>query len=397
MRLARRVQNIKESPTLAITAKAKMMKTRGIDVISFGAGEPDFDTPKHIKHAAIRAIDEGFTKYTQVGGIDELKDAIIEKFRKDNELRYTREEILVSCGGKHSFFNLCQALFEEGDEVIIPSPYWVSYPVMVSMTGATPVIVSIYEDKGFKMTHEEFEKNITTATKALVINNPSNPTGAVYSAEELRAIADVAVRNNIPIISDEIYEKLCYDDSHFISIASISDDVKRQTVVLNGVSKAYSMTGWRIGYAAGSKELIKAMTNIQSQSTSNASSISQKAAVEALCGAQDTVVEMLREFDGRRRFMVDGLNSIDGISCIMPAGAFYVFPNISAFFKKTYKGKVIEGSIEFAEFLIDVAEVAVVPGEAFGADGYVRLSYATSMENIEKGIKRIAEAVKRLE
>ncbi|MEE9591735.1 MAG: pyridoxal phosphate-dependent aminotransferase [Thermodesulfobacteriota bacterium] len=397
MRLARRVQNIKESPTLAITAKAKMMKARGINIISFGAGEPDFDTPRHIKDAAIRAIDEGFTKYTQVGGIDELKDAIIEKFREDNDLQYTREEVLVSCGGKHSFFNLCQALFEEGNEVIIPSPYWVSYPVMVSMAGATPVIVPTREDKGFRMTHEEFDKSITPATKALVINSPSNPTGVVYSAEELMAIAEIAVKNNISIISDEIYEKLCYDDSHFISMASISDNVKRQTVVLNGVSKAYSMTGWRIGYAAGSKELIKAMTNIQSQSTSNPSSISQKAAVEALCGAQDTIVEMLREFDKRRRFMVDGLNSIEGITCIMPAGAFYVFPNISAFFKRSYKGKVIGGSIEFTDFLIDVAEVAVVPGGAFGAEGHVRLSYAMSMENIEEGIKRIAEAVRRLE
>jgi aspartate aminotransferase len=397
MRLARRVQNIKESPTLAVTAKAKMMKAKGINVIAFGAGEPDFDTPRHIKYAAIRAIEEGFTKYTQVGGIDELKDAIIERFRKDSDLQYTREEILVSCGGKHSFFNLCQALFEEGNDVIIPSPYWVSYPVMVGMTGATPVIVPTCEDKGFRMTPEEFDKSITPATKALIINSPSNPTGVVYSADELKAIADIAVKNNIFIISDEIYEKLCYDDSHFISMASISKDVKRQTVVLNGVSKAYSMTGWRIGYAAGSKELIKAMTNIQSQSTSNPSSISQKAAVEALCGVQDTVVEMLREFDRRRRFMVDGLNSIEGITCIMPAGAFYVFPNISAFLKRSYKGKVIRGSIEFAEYLIDVAEVAVVPGEAFGTEGHVRLSYATSMENIEEGIKRIAEAVRRLE
>ncbi|HLA51283.1 MAG TPA: pyridoxal phosphate-dependent aminotransferase [Thermodesulfobacteriota bacterium] len=397
LKLAKRIQDVKESPTLAITAKAKAMKAKGWDVIDFGAGEPDFDTPDNIKEAAIKAIKAGFTKYTAVGGTDELKDAVINKFKKDNGLDYTRDEILVSCGGKQSFFNLSLAFFEKGDEVIIPAPYWVSYPVMVAISGATPVILPAREENGFKITLDEFENAITSSTKAVVINSPSNPTGVAYMPEELKAIADVAVKKGVFIISDEIYEKLCYDNHPFISVASFSEEIKRQTIVLNGVSKTYSMTGWRIGYAAGPKELIKAMTNIQSQSTSNPTSISQKAAVEALNGPQEKVEEMRTEFDKRRKVIVHGLNAIKGIRCMLPPGSFYLFPNISRLLKKRFDEKVIKTSGDIAEFLLDEAEVAVVPGEAFGCDGHIRLSYATSMENIKEGLKRIEDAVKKLE
>ncbi len=397
MRLAKRVQNLKESPTLAVTAKAKTMKAKGWDIISFGAGEPDCDTPDNIKEEAIRSIEEGFTKYTKVGGIDELKDAIIEKFRRDNGLRYSMDEILVSCGGKHSFFNLCQALVEEGDEVIIPAPYWVSYPAIVRIAGGTPVIVPTNEDGGFRMTPEMFESHITPATKAVIINSPSNPTGAVYSVDELEAIAEVAVRMGVLVVSDEIYEKLCYDGTSHVSIASLSREMKGMSIVLNGVSKAYSMTGWRIGYAAGPKRLIKAMTDIQSQSTSNPTSISQKAAAEAIRGPQDSVLKMREGFKRRRKVVVDGLNSIDGVSCMEPAGAFYVFPNIAGFLSKRYNGTAVNNSVDFANFLLDEAEIAVVPGVAFGAEGHIRISYAVSMEDVEEGIKRMREAVDRLE
>jgi len=397
IKLAKRMDEVKESATLAITAKAKSMKAKGWDVIDFGAGEPDFDTPDNIKEAAIKAIKSGFTKYTAVGGIDELKDAIIEKFKRDNNLNYTREEILVSCGGKQSFFNLSLAFFEKGDEVIIPAPYWVSYPVMVAISGAKPVIIEEREDNGFKITPEEFSDAITGSTKAIVINSPSNPTGAAYTPDELKEIADIAVKKGVFLVSDEIYEKLCYDNHPFVSIASFSEEVKRQTIVLNGVSKTYSMTGWRIGYAAGPKGLIKAMTNIQSQSTSNPTSISQKAAVEAIKGPQDTVDKMVTEFDKRRKIIVDGLNAIKGIRCLLPPGSFYVFPNISRFLKKRFNGKIINTSADFADFLLEEAEVAVVPGEAFGGEGHIRMAYATSMENIKEGLKRIEEAVTKLE
>lgn len=397
IKLAKRMDDVKESPTLAITAKAKAMKAKGWDVIDFGAGEPDFDTPVNIKDAAIKAIKAGFTKYTAVGGTDELKDAIIEKFKRDNNLIYTRENILVSCGGKQSFFNLSLAFFEKGDEVIIPAPYWVSYPVMVAISGATPVILPGREENGFKITPDEFIDAITPATKAIVINSPSNPTGAAYTPEELKALADVAVKKGVFIISDEIYEKLCYDNHPFVSIASFSDEIKKQTIALNGVSKTYSMTGWRIGYAAGPKELIKAMTNIQSQSTSNPTSISQKAAVEALNGTQDAAEKMRVEFDKRRKVIVSGLNEIKGVRCLLPPGSFYVFPNVSKLLKKRFKGKAIHTSADLADFLLEEAEVAVVPGEAFGGEGHIRLAYATSMENIKEGLKRIGEAVKELE
>jgi len=362
LELSKRVQAIKPSPTLAVTARAAKLKAEGKDIIGLGAGEPDFDTPQHIKDAAIAAINRGFTKYTAVGGTPSLKQAVITKFKRDNGLDYTAKQILVSCGGKQSFFNLALAVINPGDEVIIPAPYWVSYPVMVAISGAKPVIINGREENGFKITPDEFEDAITPATKAIVINSPSNPTGAAYLPEELKAIADMAVKKGVFIISDEIYEKLCYDNHPFISMASFSDEIKRQTIVLNGVSKTYSMTGWRIGYAAGPKELIKAMTNIQSQSTSNPTSISQKAAVEALNGPQDTVEEMRVEFDKRRKAMVNNLNAIKGIRCMLPPGSFYVFPNIAKLLKKRFNGKAINSSADLAEFLLEVAEVAVVPG-----------------------------------
>lgn len=397
MKLSKRAMNIKESPTMAVTAKAKAMKQRGFDIIDFGVGEPDFDTPENIKDAAIKAIKDGFTKYTAVGGTDELKDAIIEKFKRDNDLVYARNEILVSCGGKHSIFNLCMAMFDEGDEVIIPAPYWVSYPEMVALAGAEPVIVPSREDRDFKITAGDINEYISPATKAVIINSPSNPTGSAYTPDELKLIADVCLKKGIFIISDEIYEKLVYDNHPFVSIASFSEDVKKQTIVLNGVSKTYAMTGWRIGYAAGPKELIKAMADIQSQSTSNPTSISQKAAVEALNGPQDAVAKMAEEFDKRRKVIVEGLNNIKGVKCILPKGAFYVFPNIRRLLNKRFGDKVIKTSTDLADFLLEQAEAAVVPGDAFGASSHIRLSYATSMENIKEGLKRIQEAVLKLE
>lgn len=397
MKLSKRALNIKESPTMAVTAKAKAMKQRGFDIIDFGVGEPDFDTPENIKEAGIKAIKDGFTKYTAVGGIDELKDAIIEKFKRDNDLVYARNEILVSCGGKHSIFNLCMAMFEQGDEVLIPAPYWVSYPEMVALAGAEPVIIPSREDRDFKITAGDLNEYISPATKAVIINSPSNPTGSAYTPDELKLIADVALKKGIFIISDEIYEKLCYDNHPFVSIASFSEDVKKQTIVLNGVSKTYAMTGWRIGYAAGPKELIKAMADIQSQSTSNPTSISQKASIEALNGPQDAVAKMAEEFDKRRKVIVEGLNNIKGVKSILPKGAFYVFPNIRRLLNKRFGDKVIKTSTDLADFLLEQAEVAVVPGDAFGAGSYIRLSYATSMENIKEGLKRIQEAVLKLE
>ncbi len=394
--LSNRAKGLKPSPTLAINAKAKAMQAQGVRVISFGAGEPDFDTPANIKKAAIRAIEEGFTKYTAVGGIDELKDAVIEKFRRDNQLTYKRSQILISCGGKHSFYNLAQALFDRGDEVIIPAPYWVSYPPMVALAEATPVIVETREENGFKLTVEDLRRVITPRTKALILNSPSNPTGSAYEKEELERIAEIAVSNDFFVISDEIYEKIVYDGFQFRSIASLGDEIKKRTVIVHGVAKTYAMTGWRIGYAAGPEEIISAMSNIQSQSTSNPTSISQKASVEALIGPQDEVERMVFAFAERRNYIVDRLNEIEGVSCFKPIGAFYVFPNFSEYYGKHYQGKKINNSTDLADYFLEVAKVAVVPGIEFGADRFERLSYATSMEEIEEGLDRIEDALKKL-
>jgi len=396
IRLSERLSGCEESVTLAITAKAKALKASGKDIIGFGAGEPDFDTPENIKEAAIKAIRDGQTKYTAVGGINELKDAVIAKFKRDNDLAYGRDEILVSCGGKHSIYNLFQAILNPGDEVIVPAPFWVSYPVMVYLGGGTAKIVNTTEKDGFKMSPEAFRAAITDKTKAVVINSPSNPTGAAYTAKELEEIAKVALEKDLLIISDEIYEKLTYDGFRSSSIASISDDVKKNTVVLNGVSKTYSMTGWRIGYAAGPKAIIQGMTNIQSQSTSNPTSISQWAAVEALNGPQGILDAMVKEFEKRRDAMVDGLNAIKGVGARRPEGAFYVFANIGGTLGKRAGEKTVKGSADLANFLLDGVGVAVVPGEPFGDDSFIRLSYATSMQNIVKGVERIKQAIEGL-
>jgi len=394
--LSNRAKGLKPSPTLAINAKAKSMQAQGIHVISFGAGEPDFDTPENIKQAAKKAIDEGFTKYTPVGGIDELKDAIIKKFQKDSYLTYKRSEVIVSCGGKHSFYNLAQAIFDQGDEVIVPAPYWVSYPPMVALANATPVIVETTEKNEFKITPEDLKKVVTPNTKALIINSPSNPTGSAYTKKELEKIAEIAISKNFFVISDEIYEKIVYDGFEFTSVASLSEEIKKKTIIVHGVAKTYAMTGWRIGYTAGSEEIISAMNNIQSQSTSNPTSIAQKASVEALIGPQNEVERMVAAFGQRRNYIVDRLNKIPGVSCYKPVGAFYAFPNFSSYYGKSYQGKKIENSTHLADFFLDVARVAVVPGVEFGADPFERLSFATSMENIKEGLNRIEESLKKL-
>lgn len=394
--LSNRAKSLKPSPTLAINAKAKSMQARGIHVISFGAGEPDFDTPQNIKQAAVKAIEEGFTKYTPAGGIDELKDAIIQKFKRDNHLTYERSEILVSCGGKHSIYNLAQALFDQRDEVIIPAPYWVSYPPIVALAGATPVIAETMERDDFKITPQNLKKMITPKTKALIINSPSNPTGSAYTKEELEKISEIAISKNLFVISDEIYEKIIYDNFQFVSIASLGEDIKKRTLIVHGVAKTYSMTGWRIGYTAGPEEIITAMNNIQSQSTSNPNSIAQKASVEALNGSQDEVKRMVAAFNQRRNYIIDRINKIQGVSCNKPIGAFYVFPNFSHYYGKNYQGKKIANSTDLAVFLLDVAKVAVIPGIEFGSDPFERFSFATSMENIKEGLDRIEEALKKL-
>ncbi len=394
--LSNRACKIKPSPTLAIDAKAKAMKAEGIDIVNFGVGEPDFDTPDNIKEAAIKAIKDGFTKYTPVGGIDPLKDAIIKKFKRDNNLEYKLDEIIVSCGAKHSLYNIAQALFSPGDEVLIPSPYWVSYPDQVLLNDAIPVFIKTYEADFFMVNPEVIESHITKKTKALVLNSPSNPTGLTYDKKILERIAEIVLKYDIYVISDEIYEKLIYDGVQHVSIASLGNEIKNKAIVVNGLSKSYAMTGWRIGYAAGPKEIIKAMTNIQSQSTSNPTSISQKAAVEALNGPQDFIDTMLTEFDKRRRLLVSELNSIPDMSCLTPTGAFYAFPNMSKFYGKSINGRKISSSSDLALYLLEEARVALVHGGAFGDDNYIRLSYATSIDEIKKGIDRIRRAVKGL-
>jgi aspartate aminotransferase len=396
VKLASRVAKVKPSETLAITAKANALRAQGRDVIGFGAGEPDFDTPDHIKQAAIRAIEAGFTKYTPVGGTDELKDAIIAKLKTDNRLEYKRSQVVVSCGAKHTLYNLAQALFEEGDEVIIPAPYWVSYPDIVVLAGGTPVILNTLEKDGFKMKPEQLKASITGRTRAVIFNGPSNPTGAAYSPDELKELAAVLVDTDIFAISDDIYEKILYADFPFANLAMADPRLKDRTIVVNGVSKAYAMTGWRIGYAAGPEEIIGAISKIQSQNTSNPASISQKASVAALNGDQQVVSMMVAEFRKRKDYIVGALNDIPGIYCPMPGGAFYVFPNVSGLYGRSYEGKKITNSTEFIEYLLDGANVATVPGVAFGSDDHIRLSYATSLTNIEEGVRRIKDAVAKL-
>ncbi len=391
--IADKAARVSPSSTLAIDSKAKAMKAQGIDVVAFGAGEPDFDTPQHIKDAAIEAILRGHTKYTPASGTVDLKQAICRKFARDNGLEYLPENIVVSNGAKHSLMNIFTAICNPGGEVIIPAPFWVSYPEMVKLADGVPVALMTKEENDFKFTAAELEAAITPKTRALVLNTPSNPTGMVYSKEELEAIADVAVRHDIYVISDEIYEHLVYGDFP-VSIAALNDEIKAKTIIVNGVSKTYAMTGWRIGYTACDAALAKAMSNIQSHATSNPNSIAQIAAIAALDGPMDDIWEMKGAFDERRKYMVERINSIEGVSCREPKGAFYVMMNISRLKGRTLGGVKIETSDDFANAFLDKALVAVVPGSGFAADDYVRWSYATSMVNIEKGLDRLEAFLK---
>jgi len=380
------LKKIKPSPTIAVTQKARELKAAGKDVIGLGAGEPDFDTPINVKNAAIKAIRDGDTKYTAVDGTPALKKAILKKFKRENKLNYKLDEITVGTGGKQVLYNTFMATLNKGDEVIIPAPFWVSYPDMVLLAGGKPKIVKCDEKDGFKITPAKLKAAITKRTKWIILNSPSNPTGSGYSKSEIQKLAKVLIKNKkVHILSDDIYEHVKYDNFKFFTIAQISK-LKSRTLTMNGVSKSYSMTGWRIGYAAGPKEIIKAMAKIQSQSTSNPTSISQAAAVEALNGTQDFILERSNSFKERRNFVVDSLNNIKGISCLSPEGAFYVFPNCKKLLNKKTKLKTDK---DFVEKLLEKAEVAVVQGSAFGLDGYFRISYATSMENLKKAMKRI--------
>ncbi|MBU3189275.1 pyridoxal phosphate-dependent aminotransferase [Clostridium bowmanii] len=390
MILSEKAKQIAPSLTLDITAKAKKMKADGIDVIGFGAGEPDFNTPQNIQDAASRAIQEGKTKYTAASGIIELKQAIIQKLKSENNLNYIPSQIIVSTGAKQCLANVFQAILNPGDEVLIGIPYWVSYPELVKLADGEPVYVETEEINKFKLTIESLNKALTSKSKAIVLNSPSNPTGTVYTKKELIEIASFAKINNLIIISDEIYEKLLYGSNGHISIASLSEDAYNRTIVINGVSKAYAMTGWRIGYAAGSTEIVSLMSNIQSHTTSNPNSIAQYASVEALNGKQDEVHKMVQQFKLRRDYMVERINNINNLSCIKPEGAFYVMVNISKVLNKSIQGEVIDSSIQFSDLLLKNEKVAVIPGIAFGVDNFIRLSYATSMENIKNGLDRIA-------
>ena len=396
MKLSKLAKNLKPSATLAITAKAKDLKSKGIDIIGFGAGEPDFDTPNNIKSAAKDSIDSGFTKYTAASGIIELKEAIRERISIDYGLSYENKEILVGSGAKHVLYNLFNVLIDEGDEVLIPAPYWVSYPEQVKISGGSPIILHTNQEDGLKITKKQIESRCNENTKILVLNYPSNPTGSTYNYDELSQIAEICKEKNLIVISDEIYDKIIYSNEKHISFPQLSEDAKNRTILVNGVSKTYSMTGWRIGYAAGNSEVISAMNNLSGQSTSNPTSISQKAAIEAFSGNQGKVVEMLGEFEIRKEYISSFLNEIEGVECFVPKGAFYVFPDISYYFGKSFKGKEIRNSIEFTDFLLDHAKVAVVPGIEFGSDKHIRISYATSMNDIKEGTKRIKESLQDL-
>ena len=392
LNLSEKGLKISPSVTLEITAKAKAMKAEGIDVVSFGAGEPDFNTPENIRKEGIRAIEEGLTRYTPASGIIELKKAVCEKFKNDNGLNYSPSNIIISSGAKHSIYNALMAIINPGDEVIIGVPYWVSYPELVKISGGEPVYVQTKEENDFKFTVSDLNKVLTDKTKAIILNSPSNPTGAIYDENDLREIANWAVENNIFVISDEIYEKLVYDGNH-ISIASFNEDIKNLTIVINGMSKAYAMTGWRIGFAAAHESIAKVMSNLQSHTTSNPCSISQYASVVGLTGDQSSVEDMKKHFEERRNYMVDTINSIKGLSCRKPKGAFYIMINITQLKGKTIRGTKINSSLDFAKVLLDESKVAVIPGIGFGDDDYIRLSYATSMENIKKGLSRIKDIV----
>jgi aspartate aminotransferase len=396
LELSRRVQAIKPSPTLAVTARAAKLKSEGKDIIGLGAGEPDFDTPQHIKDAAIAAINSGFTKYTPVGGTASLKQAVAAKLKRDNGLDYSARQILVSCGGKQSFFNLVQAVINPDDEVIIPAPYWVSYPDIVLLASGKPVIVEAGIEQGFKITPTQLRAALTAKTKMVVINSPSNPSGAVYSLEELASLGEVLrAHPQVLIATDDMYEHILLTDQPFANILDACPDLYPRTMVLNGVSKAYSMTGWRIGYAAGPEAIINAMENVQSQSTSNPTSISQVAAEAALNGDQGCIEPMVKAFRERHLFVVEQLNQIPGVRCLPSGGAFYAFPDVREAIAALHAKKIIADTsdVAFSEYLLEHAGVAVVPGSAFGSEGYMRLSFATSMDNLKNALARIHKAL----
>jgi len=391
------LKRIKPSPTLAVTQKARELKAAGKDVIGLGAGEPDFDTPDNIKEAAIEAIKKGDTKYTAVDGTPALKDAIVNKFKRENNLNYKVDEITVGAGGKHVIYNLMMATLNKGDEVIIPAPYWVSYPDIVLLAGGTPIVIECSEEQEFKLTAKDLESKINNNTKWVILNSPSNPTGACYSEQELKNLSQVLKRKpHVNILSDDIYEHVTYEGFKFFTIAQI-ESLKDRVLTMNGVSKAYSMTGWRIGYAAGPKDIIKAIAKIQSQSTTNPSSISQAASVEALSGTQDFIKKRADSFQERRDFVVKALNDIDGINCLNPDGAFYVFPSCKELMgKKDPSGKEIKSDTDFVQSLLENSGIAVVQGSAFGLEGFFRISYATSMENLKKALEKISSFCKSL-
>jgi len=393
--LSKRAAKVGMSPTIAINARTKQMIKEGRRVVNFGIGEPDFDTPLEIREAGIKAIKDGFTRYTPASGIPELKKAICEKFKNENNISYSTSEVIVTVGAKQAIYNAIQSICDPGDEVIIPLPYWVSYPDQVKLAEAIPIFLNAREDKAFKINPEDLEKKITPKTKILIINYPGNPSGAVYNREELEDIASIAIKNDIYLISDEINEKLTYKGNH-ISIASLSDEIKQRTITVGAVSKTYCMTGWRIGYAGGREEIIHTMGKIQSHSTSGANSIAQMAALSALKGPQEGVEERKKIFQQRRDLIVDKLNQIKGVKCLLPAGAFYIFPNVSHFFGKSWKNWQINDSMDLSEYLLEEQGVTVTPGSAFGCDEYVRLTYAVSLQDIKEGADKIKEGLERL-
>ena len=396
MQLAQFTRHLKPSETLAISAKAKALRAQGRDVIDFSVGEPDFNTPDNVIQAAEHAMAEGFTKYTQASGLPALRQAIADKLQRENDLHYEPDQIIVSCGAKHVLYNLARVLVDVGDEVIIPGPYWVTYPTQVEMAGGAPVIIPTTAEDDFKITGEMLRRHLTPATKGIILNSPCNPTGAVYTPEELQDLADVLGDTDLYVITDEIYEHMVYDGLRQISIATLSPELKERCIVVNGVSKSYSMTGWRLGFCAGPADVIAACGHLQSQSTSNPAAFAQVAAIEALTGPQDSVHAMAAAFVERRDFVVQRLNAIDGISCPMPQGAFYTFPKINALFGRRANGRTLSNSADVTDYLLDAAGVAVVPGEAFGADDHMRLSYAASMEALHTGLDRLDQAVQQL-
>jgi aspartate aminotransferase len=395
-KLAERAKLIKPSVTLAIAAKAAKLRSEGIDVVNFSAGEPDFDTPERIKAAAVDALRKGMTKYTDVRGIEPLRVAITQKYQREHGLAYRKEDVLVSCGAKHSVYNTLQATVGPGDEVVIPAPYWVSYSDMALLAGGVPKLIPTDEATGFRIKPEQLEEALAPRTRAFILNSPCNPTGASYGRDELRAIAHVLEKHHCLILSDEIYEKIVYDNFQVHNIVALSPALRDRAIIINGVSKTYSMTGWRIGYAIGPADVIAAAGKIQSQSTSNPTSIAQFAALEAIGGSQDDVTTMVREFEKRRDVIVERLNTVEGIRCLKPQGAFYVFPNVSGLFGKTANGQRLSSPCDVADYLLEEAKVAVVPGEDFGSNEHIRFSYATSLEDIDKGCARIRQAVEKL-